>query len=158
MTNDSSTDRIEKDVTLKAPRSRVWKAIADSTQFGSWFGMEMSGPFEPGKELIGSITSPGEFQGFKGKFVIDQVKPETLLSFRWHPYAVEKDVDYSKEPMTLVTFSLEDARIDGKEGTRLRIVESGFDGIPASRRALAFKMNDNGWSIQSQNLARYVGE
>jgi uncharacterized protein YndB with AHSA1/START domain len=149
----SETDKIEKNVVLSAPRSRVWKAIADSKQFGEWFEMEMSGPFEPGAKITGTIKSAGKYQGITGIFVVDRVEPEKLFSFRWHPYAVERNVDYSSEPMTLVTFELEEA----KEGTRLRIVESGFDAIPQSRRALAFRMNSQGWGIQIENIARFIG-
>lgn len=150
---DSNTDRIEKNVHLRAPRSRVWQAIADSRQFGEWFEIRFDGAFEPGVTLRGSITSPGEYEGVTGLFVVEKVEPERLFSFRWHPFAIDRNVDYSKEPMTLVTFELEEA--DG--GTRLRIVESGFDALPASRRSIAHRMNDQGWTIQAERVGRYVG-
>ena len=150
---DSKTDRIEKNVHLRAPRNRVWQAIADSKQFGEWFEMKIDGAFEPGAKLRGTITTPGEYEGVSDFFVVEKVEPARFLSFRWHPYAIEKNVDYSKEPMTLVSFELE----DGEGGTNLRIVESGFDALPESRRTIARRMNDEGWSIQSERVKQYVG-
>jgi uncharacterized protein YndB with AHSA1/START domain len=149
----TSSDRIEKNVVLKAPRSRVWRAISDSNEFGQWFQIALEGPFEAGARVGFTITTPGKYEGVKGVFVMGRVEPENFLSFRWHPYGIEPNVDYSKEPMTLVTFELSDV----KEGTALRIVESGFDAIPESRRALAYRMNDGGWTQQLENIARYVG-
>jgi uncharacterized protein YndB with AHSA1/START domain len=149
----SSTDKIEKNVVLKAPRGRVWRAISDSKEFGQWFQIALDGPFEPGARVGFTITTPGKYEGVKGVFVVGRVEPENFLSFRWHPFGVDKEVDYSKEQMTLVTFELSDV----KEGTALRIVESGFDAIPEARRALAYRMNDGGWTEQLKNIARYVG-
>jgi uncharacterized protein YndB with AHSA1/START domain len=61
-------------------------------------------------------------------------------------------VDYSSEPTTLVEFFLEES----DDGTNLRIVESGFDRLPANRRDEAFRMNEGGWSGQIKNIARHV--
>ena len=116
----TETDRIEKDVLLRAPRSRVWQALADAEQFGQWFGMVVQGRFAPGASVRCAIVG-GPYDGFSAPLVVDRIEPEVLFSFRWHPYAVDRDTDYSAEPMTLVTFELADA----PEGTRLRIVESG---------------------------------
>ena len=149
---DMDTDRIEKNVLLRAPRSRVWQALADAKQFGEWFGMTVHGEFEPGATVRCAIVG-GPYDGFSAPLVVERVEPEVLFSFRWHPYAVDRNVDYSAEPMTLVTFELADA----PGGTRLRIVETGFDAIPAARRATARRMNDHGWSEQANNIERYVG-
>jgi uncharacterized protein YndB with AHSA1/START domain len=146
-----STDRIEKKIVLKAPRSKVWKAIADSQQFGTWFQMAFDGPFVPGARLTARITTKG-YEHLKGELVVEEVKPEVLLSYRWHPYAIDPAVDYSKEPMTLVEFRLAEV----KGGTEVTVVESGFDKIPFERRAEAFRMNDGGWAEQVKNLERYV--
>ncbi len=81
------------------------------------------------------------------------MEPERLFSFTWHPYAVDPNEDYSKEPPTLVEFTLQP--IAG--GTLLRVVESGFDKLPARRRTEAFRMNDGGWSEQMRNIAEHVG-
>jgi uncharacterized protein YndB with AHSA1/START domain len=148
-----STDRIEKKIVMKAPRARVWRAIASSEEFGRWFGMAFDGPFAPGAPVVGRITSPGKYADARVEIVVDRVEPERLLSYRWHPYAVDPAVDYSAEPMTLVEFRLED--VDG--GTELTVVESGFDGIPPARRAEALRMNEGGWAQQVSNIARHVG-
>ena len=151
METTTSTDRIEKTVTLKAPRARVWRAIADARQFGEWFHVRLDGEFTVGATIRGRITHPG-YEHLTMEVVVERMEPERVFSYRWHPYAVDPKVDYSPEPMTLVEFTLEDA----PGGTRLTIVESGFDRIPLSRRAEAFRMNSGGWSEQAQNIERYV--
>ncbi len=146
------SDRIEKQIVLKAPRSRVWQAIADQTEFGAWFGVRFPpGTFTAGETVSGNITYPG-YEHYVMDVDIVEVSPERLLSLRWHPYAVDLNVDYSSEPKTLVTFTLEDAA----EGTLLKIVEAGFDQIPLHRRDEAFRMNDQGWTAQTKNIERHV--
>lgn len=146
-----STDRIEKTIVLRAPRSRVWRALASAEEFGAWFGVALEGAFAPGACLAGRITTPGH-EHLTVEIAVERVEPEQLLSYRWHPYAVEPGVDYAHEPTTLVEFHLAD--IAG--GTQLTVVESGFDGIPLARRAIAFRMNDQGWAEQLTHIARYV--
>jgi uncharacterized protein YndB with AHSA1/START domain len=149
----SKTDRIEKKVLLRAPRSRVWRAIADAEEFGQWFRARFDGKFVAGASIHGQITYPG-YEHVKFELLIERIEPETYFSCRWHPYAVDMDVDYSGEPTTLVEFRLR--KVEG--GTELTITESGFDKLPAKRRAEAFRMNDQGWSTQSQNIAAHVSK
>ena len=151
METTTSTDRIEKTATLTAPRARVWQAIADARQFGEWFRVRLDGEFAVGATIRGHITYPG-YEYITMEVVVERMEPERFFSYRWHPYAIDPKVDYSPEPMTLVEFTLEDA----PGGTRLTIVESGFDRVPLSRRAEAFRMNSDGWSEQIQNIERYV--
>jgi uncharacterized protein YndB with AHSA1/START domain len=150
--NTSSTDRIEKQITIKAPRSRVWDALADAEKFGSWFGVDFTGvKFTAGKQAIGKMTYPG-FEGHKFEIEIDRVEPESLFSYRWHPYAIDPNYDYSAEPMTLCSFELEDV----PDGTKLTVIESGFDQVPLTRRAEAFRMDSGGWEMQIERIAAYV--
>jgi len=146
-----STDRIEKNIVLQAPRSRVWRAIASAEEFGAWFGVTIEGAFAPGARLTVRFTSPGHEQ-VTMEITTERVEPEHLLSYRWHPYAIEPGVDYAGEPTTLVEFHLAEV----PDGTRLTVIESGFDRIPPARRATAFRMNDQGWAAQLTNIARYV--
>jgi uncharacterized protein YndB with AHSA1/START domain len=146
-----STDRIEKILVLGAPRSRVWRAITNAEEFGAWFGVKLQGGFAAGARVQGQITVPG-YDHLTMDVEIVRVDPERLFSYRWHPYAVEPDVDYSGEPTTLVEFHLE--QVDA--GTRLTVIESGFDRIPLARRAKAFEMNDRGWAEQVKNLEKHV--
>jgi uncharacterized protein YndB with AHSA1/START domain len=146
-----STDRIEKSIFLRAPRSRVWRAIADSGEFGSWFGVRLEGAFAPGARVSGRITIPG-YEHVIMEVTIERIDPERLFSYRWHPHAVDPAVDYSGEPTTLVEFRLEEAA----GGTKLTVVESGFDRIPVARRAEAFRMNEHGWEGQLKSIERYV--
>src|SRR5262245_44060211 len=153
MTAVASTDRIEKEIVLRSPRGRVWRALTDPAEFGRWFGADMKGPFAPGVRAQGRITHPG-YEHLTLDMTVERMEPERLFSWRWHPYAVEPGRDYSGEPTTLVECELSDA----PGGTRLRIVESGFDRIPLARRAEAFRMNSEGWAAQVQNVAKYLGE
>jgi uncharacterized protein YndB with AHSA1/START domain len=147
-----STDRIEREILLKAPRSRVWRALSNAEEFGNWFGVVLKGKvFEPGRRVQGQITYPG-YEHLVWDVVIERMEPERLLSFRWHPAAVEPDFDYSKEPTTLVEFELKD--VEG--GTLLTLVESGFDGLPPSRRLDAFRQNSGGWDQQMRNIEKHV--
>jgi uncharacterized protein YndB with AHSA1/START domain len=146
-------DRIEKRVVLRAGRSRVWRAIADAEEFGAWFGVKLQGPFREGAAVSGRITHPG-YDHLTMEVMVERIEPEQYFAFRWHPHAVDAAVDYSSEPTTLVEFRLEDSG----DGTALTIVESGFDRVPLARRAEAFRMNDDGWTQQAQNLERYVSQ
>jgi uncharacterized protein YndB with AHSA1/START domain len=146
------TDRIEQHVLLPNPQSRVWRALSESTQFAEWFGIKFDGTFTVGKSTFGKITIKGQEVTFE--FAIVAIEPEHRFAFRWHPYAIDANVDYSNEPMTLVDFTLES--VDG--GTMLKVVESGFDRIPASRRVEAFQMNTNGWTGQMKRIAKYLAE
>src|SRR5262249_33961682 len=145
------TDRIEKSVALRLPRKRVWKAFSDANAFGEWFGVKLNGTFQPGARLTGKVTHKG-YENYPFEFTIDRIEPERLLSFRWHPNAVDIGKDYSSEPKTLVVFNLEDA--DG--GTKLTIVESGFDSLPQERRRPAYEGNEKGWAMQVESIQRYL--
>ena len=146
-----STDRIEKTTLLRAPLSRVWRALTDHREFGTWFRVDLEGPFREGTTVKGRITHPG-YEHVTMEMQIVRLDPERLFSYRWHPYAVEAGVDYSTEPTTLVEFRLEEAR----GSTRLTVVESGFDRLPPERRDEAFRMNDGGWAQQLVNVERHV--
>ena len=150
---ETSTDRIEKEIVVRAPRSRVWRAVTDAKEFGAWFRVEMKDAFSPGAPARGRITYPG-YEHLTFEVVVERMEAEHLFSYRWHPYAVDPNQDYSNEPTTLVTFELSEI----PEGTRVKVTESGFDRIPLARRAEAFRMNSGGWAEQMQNIARYVDE
>jgi uncharacterized protein YndB with AHSA1/START domain len=146
-----STDHIEKTVVLRAPLSRVWRALADSREFGTWFRAALDGPFVAGETTRGHITHPG-YEHLKMEIEVERMEPERLLSFRWHPNAIDPERDYSAEPTTLVEFRIEEV----PEGTRLTVTESGFDRIPAARRGEAFRQNAQGWAIQVENVRKHV--
>lgn len=158
----SATDRIEKKVILRAPLTRVWRAISDAKQFGAWFGMKVDGDFAAKTTVKGTIMpttvdpevarSQKRFEDLPFELFIERVEPERLFSFRWHPCAIERDVDYSNEPTTLVSFELEEV----KEGVLLTVTETGFDRIPLARRAKAFAANEGGWAAQLELITKYL--
>jgi len=145
------SDRIEKTVELKAPVARVWRALTDHHEFGKWFRVRIDGPFVPGQASRGHITYPG-YEHLRWEAVVQKMEPERLFSFTWHPCAVDPNQDYSSEPSTLVEFTLQPTAT----GTRLRVVESGFDKLPSNRRDEAFRMNEGGWSIQVENIVQHL--
>ncbi len=145
------SDRIEKTIELKAPVERVWKALSDHHEFGSWFRVKIDRPFVAGEAATGRITHPG-YEHLTWTARILKMEAPRLFSFSWHPYAVDPDHDYSGETPTVVEFRLEPAA----KGTRLTVVESGFDAVPETRRAEAFRMNEGGWTQQVENIKVYV--
>ena len=159
---DTLTDRIERSIDVRAPRARVWRALSDPAEFAEWFGIAVSGPFQPGARLRGTFIGTSvdeevaqaqkEHVGVSFDLVIERVEPEQCLAFRWHPGLVEPGVDYAVEPMTLVEFVLDDTG----EGTRVTVVESGFDRIPPARRAKAFSGNNEGWRIMMGVLLKHL--
>jgi uncharacterized protein YndB with AHSA1/START domain len=156
------TDRIEKKILLHAPRKRVWRALTDSKEFGTWFGMKFDGPFAPGATMRGVIVptqvnadvakAQKPYEGLPFEITIEKMEPERLFSFRWHPNAVERGVDYSAEPTTLIEFVLEEVA----NGVLLTVTESGFDRIPLARRAKAFTANEQGWGMVVKLIEEYL--
>jgi uncharacterized protein YndB with AHSA1/START domain len=159
-----STDRIEKTILLRAPLKRVWRALSDSTEFGSWFGMRFNAPFAPGATMTAVIvpTTVNQevakmqkpYEGIAFEIKIEQMQPERLFSFRWHPGAVEPGFDYSSEPTTLVVFTLQQV----PNGVQLTVTESGFDQIPLARRAKAFSANEGGWTLVIKLIEEYLAK
>jgi uncharacterized protein YndB with AHSA1/START domain len=159
---NTHTDRIEKQALLKAPRERVWRAISDAEQFGTWFGVAFDGPFVEGTTVTGKIT-PTEVDaevaamqephaGMPFEWVVERIEPMQRIAFRWHPFAMDKGVGYTSEPMTRIVFELHDA----PEGILLIVTESGFDKLPPERRAEAFAANEGGWTFQVKLIEKYL--
>lgn len=151
MSDTTTTDRIEKSIFMRAPLARVWRALTDTREFGTWFQARIEGgDFAPGAHLRGSVIVRGADLVFD--MFIERIEPQTFFSYRWHPYPIDPKVDYSVEPTTLVEFRL--TAQDG--GTLLVVTESGFDAIPVARRDEAFRMNTAGWAEQLRRIDRYV--
>jgi uncharacterized protein YndB with AHSA1/START domain len=150
--NTASTDRIERKIVLKATRARVWRALTNIDEFNSWFGVRLKGTrFAAGERYNGNVTHPG-YEHLEMTVIIQKLEPQTLMSWRWHPNAIDANKDYSGEPASLVEFRLEEV----VGGTLLTLVESGFDQIPPERRLQAFRSNSQGWEIQLQNIGKHV--
>lgn len=150
---DTIPDRIEKQILLRAPRSRVWRALTDAREFSDWFRVKLAGEFRAGQRIAGPVTKPG-YEFLTMEAWVERMEPESLFSFRWHPFAVERGVDYSQEHTTLVEFRLEE--VPG--GTLLRVSESGFQRLPAARQKPAHEANSGGWEVQLRNIERHVAE
>jgi uncharacterized protein YndB with AHSA1/START domain len=154
MDTSLETDRIERSVVINAPRERVWHALSNAEEFGTWFGANLKGQtFAPGQRVRGPITICGHEHVYFD-VVMERIEPPSLLSYRWHPYPIDPAVDYTKEQPTLVTFLLKDTP---DNGTLLTVVEEGFDKVPPHRRLEAFRMNSQGWEGQLRNITRHAG-
>jgi uncharacterized protein YndB with AHSA1/START domain len=150
---NTNTDRIERQVLIKAPLKRVWRAVTNSAEFGDWFRVKLTDPFTPGKSISGPVLHPG-YEHLTWTVTVEKMEPERLFSWRWKPHAIDPNKDYSHEPTTLVTFEL--TEVEG--GTLLKVTESGFDGVPLERRETAYRGNSEGWTIQMVNIERYVSQ
>jgi uncharacterized protein YndB with AHSA1/START domain len=149
--SSTDDDRIEKSLVLRAPRSRVWKALTDPAQFGQWFRATVTGGFEPGAQVRAVSTYPGH-EGTPIDFTVERVEPESLFALRWRAAAPGPGDDPFGEPQTHVLFTLEE--VEG--GTRLTVVESGLGKLPPALRAQVFRDNSEGWTLQLDNIARHV--
>jgi uncharacterized protein YndB with AHSA1/START domain len=157
-----NSDCIEKSIVLRAPLARVWEALSNSAEFGKWFGVKFDGPFAPGETLHGVMVpttvdpdvaaTQKEYEGMPFDIRVERVEPEKAFAFRWHPYPIEPGTDFDTKPTTLVTFTLEKV----EEGVFLKVIESGFDGVPLERRAKAFADNEEGWGIQVTLIQKYL--
>lgn len=148
----TSTDRIEKQVVLRAPRSRVWQALTEADEFGQWFGVKLTGPFRPGSPVVGQVTQPG-YEHIPFNLTIECMEPERVLAWRWH-VLIDPDSGRVSEPTTLVEFRLAD--VPG--GTLVTVTESGFDRMPAEYRDIAYRGNEGGWSQQVMAIEHYLAE
>jgi len=164
-TQQTYTDnRIEKKILLRVPKTRVWRAITDPKEFGSWFGLEVDGDFSPGSKVRGRIVptkvdaeiakQQSQHEGLSFELTIDRIEPERLFSFRWHPFAVDRHIDYTVEPTTLVSFELQERH----DGVMLTVTETGFDRLPDARRAEAFAANERGWAKQMELIEKYLAK
>jgi len=159
---NANTDRIQKQVVLKAPRERVWGALSEAEQFGTWFGVRFDGPFVEGERLTGKITPTrvdeevaamqAPYEGTPFEWIVERIEPMQRIVFRWHPFGIDKSIDYSQEPMTLIMFELHDAA----DGILLTVTESGFDKLPPERRAKALAANEGGWTHQMKLVKKYL--
>jgi uncharacterized protein YndB with AHSA1/START domain len=150
-------NRIEKRIELRAPVTRVWRALTDHHEFGKWFRVKLEGPFVVGQISRGRILHPG-YEHVVWEAVIEKIEPERLFSFSWpqirHHDKERYSPDYTQAPRTLVEFRLEPTAT----GTLLTVVESGFENVPADWRAGAFRGNDGGWTQQMKNIEAYVSQ
>lgn len=143
---------IERQIEIKAPVEKVWNALTNSKLFGQWFGANFHSEFTVGKTTKGMNTLKG-FE-FELQFHIKDLKPQSYFSYAWTPFPMDRTFDYSKEEPTLVEFFLEPI----STGTLLKVKESGFNKVTASRRAEAFRMHSGGWEAQLKNVERFLVE
>ena len=150
MTTTAELTRIDRTIEIKAPPERVWRALTNAKELSTWFQVTVEGDIAPGNEVW--MTS--ECQGNVGRFRVRIVEmtPPTRFVWQWHPGAVDPNIDYSKEPRTTVTFTLEPSG----SGTRVSLAETGFNEISLARRAKVFGDNNQGWTEVLVWLSNYA--
>lgn len=144
-------ERIVKRVELRAPPARVWRALTDYREFGTWFRVQLDQPFAVGEPSTGRMTYPG-FEHYPWRATVERMEPERLFAFRWHDFDERSGVPTERQPTTRVEFTLEPSG----SGTVLTIVESGFDAIPDPRRLEVLRSNTQGWDIQAGHLTAHL--
>ena len=145
------SNTIEKSIEIKASRSRVWRALTDHQEFGTWFGIDIKAPFVVGEVSRGMMTIKG-FTHVPWNSTIKAMEEPAYFAYTWHPYAVDPDIDYSGEPETLVEFWLEETA----GTTSVKVRETGFDKLPPHRIADALRANTNGWGFQLENIKKHA--
>lgn len=142
--------KIERTIVLRAPRSRVWRALTDGRMFAEWFGVTIEGEFAPGAAVHMVTTHPG-FAGIHFTLWVERMEPEHTFTWKWHPGSEQPGPGHEAE-RTDVSFTLEEVA----EGTRLTAIESGFDRISLARRAKVYQEIVGGWDGQLAALEAYV--
>jgi len=143
--------RIDRTIEIQAPPERVWRALTNSAELSAWFQVKIEGDIAPGHEVWMTTTHP-QYAGMRFSVRFAELTPLTRFVWQWHPGAVDPNVDYSREPRTSVTFTLEPSG----QGTRLSLAETGFDEIPLARRAKTYADNSQGWTEMLVCLQKYV--
>ena len=143
--------RIDRTIEIAAPPERVWRALTDVAELSEWFQVTIEGHIAPGSELWMTSVLP-QHAGQRWPVRILELTPPRRVVWQWHPGEVDPARDYSREPQTTVTFTLEPS----EQGTRLSLAETGFDALALERRAKAFADNSQGWTEVLDWLQRYV--
>jgi len=141
--------QIERDIQIDAPAERVWSLITEAEHIGRWFadsGAEID--LRPG----GALTMRWADYGVAHARIVD-VEPHTRFSYRWVP-SPSAGVEPTDGNSTLVEFTLEPEA----GGTRLRVVESGFDQLDRSPAGIAEAVEGNtkGWKEELGHLSEYA--
>ena len=151
MMNLAELSRIDRSIEIQAPPERVWRALTDAGEILAWFKIKIEGQFKAGSEVWMESVDPA-YAGHRFRVhVVEMTAPKRLV-WKWHPGEIDPAVDYSREPRTTVTFTLEAAG----RGTRLSVSETGFDEISLARRAKVYGDNNQGWTDVLANLQKYV--
>lgn len=143
--------RIDREITIKAAPEKVWRALTDPAQLSAWFQVSIEGTIAAGGEAWMTTAHP-DYKGMRFRVRFVELSPFDRFVWQWHPGAVDPEVDYSKEPMTTVTFTLQPVA----DGTLLRVAETGFDEISLARRAKVHTDNTQGWTEVLVWLQKYV--
>jgi uncharacterized protein YndB with AHSA1/START domain len=141
------TDRIEREIVVAAPPERLWEILTRPEHITRWFmGRESQVDLRPGGAMVLTNEEFGKFQG-----IVETVDPPRVFSYRWarHP-----DTPVAEGTATLVEFTL----TPEGDGTRVRVVETGFAGTDAVKvdQERHAEANSQGWLQVLDTLRQYA--
>jgi uncharacterized protein YndB with AHSA1/START domain len=143
-------DQIEREVVIDASAERVWELVTEAEHLGRWFGdAGAEVDLRPGGAMALHWTEHGTARGR-----IEAVEPQRLFAFRWAPFKDPSGLDPTEANSTRVEFTL----VAEGDGTRLRVVESGFDMLDCSeeQRSANLEGNTEGWRLELGELQDYT--
>jgi uncharacterized protein YndB with AHSA1/START domain len=140
-------DAIERETVIDAPRSVVWAIVTEPEHIASWFSDDVEIDLRAGGRMLLTWRGHGSYEGR-----VERVEPPHRFAFRWQT----REGEFSEINSTLVVMTLEAE----EERTRLRVVESGFAGIPLTddARARYVDVNRDGWRTELDELRDYVAQ
>ncbi|MCW5936492.1 MAG: SRPBCC family protein [Fimbriimonadaceae bacterium] len=147
----SIQDKIEKEILVQASAERVYRAVSTPEGIGTWFADGVEGTMNVGDQPLVDCGKYGKF-----RYAIVAAEPPSYFAYRWVsgsefvPQGFEGDP--LQHPNTLVEFFIDEV----DEGTRVRVVESGFASLPEAYAAQNLKDNTGGWSEMLEHLRKYV--
>ena len=138
---DDALNRIDRTIEVNAPPDQVWRVLTTAKDLSTWFKVSVEGDIVAGAEIWMTSLNSGH-EGTRFLVRIKEMTAPRRFVWEWHPGAVDPAIDYSREPWTTVTFTLEPSG----RGTRLSVSETGFNDISLARRAKAYADNSQGWT------------
>lgn len=140
-------DRISREVVIDAPPGVVWAIVTEPRHVARWFSDEAEIDLRPGGAMLLTWHGHGSYAGR-----VEAVEQPHRFAFRW--LRREGGGQPGEGTSTLVEFTLEP---EG-EGTRLRVIESGFQRLAwaAEEKARYADENAAGWIRELDELRDYA--
>ena len=136
-------DHIERTMELAHPPAKVWAALTTAEGLGTWFGNEAAIDLRPGG--AGCMRWEG---GFTNHLRVERVEEPTMFGFTWRLGGLPED-----DPRrTYVEFTLEPVG----DGTRLKMVETGFAQLPEDSHRAEYDDHTKGWESELGELVAYL--
>ncbi|MBS1905181.1 MAG: SRPBCC domain-containing protein [Actinobacteria bacterium] len=142
---DEAAFIVTRNISIAAPAAQVWRTITEPEHLSLWFGRTVLG-----SDGVGTMT----FEDHGAVPIrIESIDAPRSVTYRWNnDNALGRLPDEIDEASsTVFTFTLE---AEG-EGTRLTVVESGFERTSDPRVNL--ERHREGWNIELDKLIALFG-